>query len=155
MNDSQEELLADLFGDAGRPDARARQREALLGAVRRRNRMRRWRSRTAAAGVALAVVGLWWGWSSGWGGAGARLAGAPGPMIARPEADAIAPTELPRLELVATDPRAVEVVHSQPAARIYREIDETELLSLAGGEPVALIPQGPGRAELVFLASEN
>ncbi len=154
-----ESLLSDVLGEG----KLARSREQLLGetlrAVRQQRRTRRM-TRIAGAAATLAAAAL--------------LVGKfynPKPKQSHETAKTVseglglytlAPTEaLPQKEIVTSVPLpAGSVAISSPFQIMVtdatepdsvREINDQELLALAGSRPVALVRLGPGAAELVFV----
>ena len=85
--------------------------------------------------------------------------------LVRPALQIVSSKPLPASLVVATKPDSVVVVTSSPATFVvvetgaikdpFEEIDDEQLLALAGGHPVALVRQGPHQAELLFLNPED
>ncbi len=149
-------LLDDLLEESAPPAFRAALMAETLRQARRRKVVRRasFAGGCVIAGVAL-VFALW-----------------------RPRETTVAPREIRRPDLIVVQSQPLNparIVRTQPGAnttvvsstagftlvetrvseRIYAEIDDQQLLTLLSGKPVALVRQGPNRAELIFLNPED
>ena len=123
-----------------------------LSLVRRRRRFRQ--LRRAAPGLAL-IVGLAMLW---WRGLPLRVAS---PEAARARYAIVHTRPLPATVLVSTQPLAANlfvvsasnapIIQTAASGGLFREIDDSELLSLVGSKPAALVRYGQHSAELLFV----
>jgi hypothetical protein len=49
----------------------------------------------------------------------------------------------------------MSVITTDPSRRLYREINDDQLLTLLAGRPAAIIREGANRASLLFLDPED
>jgi hypothetical protein len=154
-----EELLADVFAEAGPADLRAAMLGETLRLVRRR---RRWRQARHVAGMFF-VLGLLMIF--------VRRKNPPRPPVsAPPMATAVSENyklvrtqPLPAGAIVTTGPlrggqfiapaAGVEIVQTAPGN--FRIINDAELLALVAQKPAILIRTGPNSEELVFANPED
>ena len=148
-------LLEDVLAEAAPTDFERALLDGTLRAVRRRRRMRRWNRGPAAAGVfaLIAIVA----WRVLWPAASVKTV--------RPTLRIVSTQPLPASMIVETRPGSVAVVASSLKTFLlvetgsikdpFQEINDEQLLTLAGGRPVALVRQGPHQAELLFLNPED
>ncbi len=156
MKRPTKQLLDDLLEESAPPEFRAALMAEILHQARRRKVVRR---ASFAGGCVIAamalVIALSW-----------------------PRETTIAPREIrpPDLIVVQSQPlKPAQIVRTRTGAnatvvsstagftlvetrvseRIYAEIDDQQLLTLLSGKPVALVRQGPNRAELIFLNPED
>ena len=151
----QHGLLDDVLREGAPADFERTLLDGTLRAVRRRRRMRQCSRGLAAAGVFAAIALAVWN---------ALLPTTPVNSV-RPALQIVSSKPLPASLVVATKPDSVVVVTSSPATFVvvetgaikdpFEEIDDEQLLALAGGRPVALVRQGPHQAELLFLNPED
>ena len=151
----QHSLLDDVLTEAAPADFERALLDGTLRAVRRRRRMRRCSRGLAVAGVFAAIVIALW--HSLWPSTPVRLI--------RPALHIVSSQPLPASMVVSTRPNSVVVTSSSPTTFVvietgaikepFQEINDEQLLALAGGRPVALVRQGPHQAELLFLNPED
>ena len=156
MKRTTEELLDDLLEESAPPEFRAALMSETLRQARRRKVFRRLGYAAGSITAAAALMFALW----------------------RPRDTRIAPheTRQPDLIVVQTQPldparivrthlgtittvsssdSAFTLVETRVSERIYAEIDDQQLLALLSGKPVALVHQGPNRAELIFLDPQD
>ena len=159
MNDSSEheDLLLDVLAE----ENEAGFREALLGQtlklVRRKRRFRTIRRASSGIAILAGLLILVWRF-------------VPSPPIPPPQPSAkpyalirtqplppgaIVQTSALHLPYVVTSSHDVQIIAtSSAAAHNFRELDDDQLLELAGPSPVILVRHGPHSAELVFADHE-
>ena len=154
-----EELLADVFAEAGPADFRASMLGETLRLVRRR---RRWRQARHVAGMFF-VLGLLMIF--------VRQKNPPHPPVSAPPMvttvsenyELVRTQPLPNGAIVTTEPSregqfiapatGVEIVQNTPGN--FRTINDAELLALVAQKPAILIRTGPDSEELVFANPED
>lgn len=154
-NRATEDLLAEVLASEDEHPFR----EALLAGTLRQARWKRRRQRAGRVGAALAVLMVLAGLGSRW--FSRRSAGEPVEWHC-----AIVRTQpLPAEARVATRPfnpagiagtrRFAAVVETKRDAGAWRQIDDGQLLALAGARPAVLVRIGPQAQELIFLDRKN
>jgi hypothetical protein len=149
-----DEFLSDVFGE---PDEfRAALLEQTLRQVRRRRLFRHCKQGFAAVAGVVAVAFVCWRTVQP---TALRLpAKAPDLVVIRSQ-------PLPPSMIVETRPGVAGVVVSSASTyalvetgaskRLFREIDDEQLLALLSGKPAALVRRGPNQVELIFLNPED
>ena len=149
-----DQFLSDVFGE---PEEF---RDALLAQtlrqVRRRRIFRRCRQGfTAVAGVVAVAVVCWRTFQP----TPLRLpAKAPDLVVIRSQPlppSMIVETRPDGLTEVASSSATYALVETGAAKRLFREIDDEQLLALLAGKPAALVRRGPNQVELIFLNPED
>ena len=146
-------LLDDVLVEAAPPEFERALLKGTLGAVRRRRRSRQLARGLGAVGAFAGIVLVLW-----------NALGPFNPVKSvRPALNIVSSQPLLPAMIVRTKPAHVAIVTSSAAKTTYvlvetgsikspfQEIDDEELLALAGGRRVALVRQGPHQAELIFL----
>jgi len=151
----QHSLLNDVLAEDARAELEHSLLDGTLRAVRRRRRMRRWSRGLAAVGVFATIALAVWN---------ALLPTTPVKLF-RPGLHIVSSQPLPASMVVGTKPGSVVIVTSSPTTFVlvetgaikdpFQEINDEQLLALAGERPVALVRQGPHQAELLFLNPED
>ncbi len=151
----QHSLLDYVLTEAAPADFERALLDGTLCAVRRRRRMRRWSRGLAAVGVFATIALAVWN---------ALLPTTPVKLF-RPGLHIVSSQPLPASMVVGTKPGSVVIVTSSPTTFVlvetgaikdpFQEINDEQLLALAGERPVALVRQGPHQAELLFLNPED
>ena len=151
----QHSLLDDVLSEAAPADFERALLDGTLRAVRRRRRMRQCSRGLAAAGVFAGIALAVWN---------ALLPTTP-VKLARPALHIVSSQPLPASMVTRTKPDSVVVVTSSLTTFVmvetgaikdpFQEINDEQLLALAGRRPVALVRQGPHQAELLFLNPED
>jgi hypothetical protein len=54
------------------------------------------------------------------------------------------------VHLITSLADSVAIIKTDPSKRLFREIDDEQLLTLLAGRPAVLIREGPGRASIEF-----
>jgi hypothetical protein len=155
MKSKHQELLNDVLGESAPPDFKDSLWLRTLDEVRSRRRARQRNRALLACTVAIALPVLIW-----------RLTLSPAPTELPPLPYAVIHSQpLPvgmtveskpdTVSLVASSSATMAVIATDPARRLYREINDDQLLTLLAGRPAAIIREGPNRASLLFLEPED
>jgi hypothetical protein len=155
MKSEQDNLLDEVLSEAAPADYGRTLLDGTLRAVRRRRRMRQWKRGVGAAGAFAAIVLAVWH----------ALLPISSVKTVQPALRIVTSQPLPPSMIVETKPDSVAVVSSSPKTFVlvetgsirdpFKEIDDEQLLALAGGRPAALVRRGPHQAELLFLNPED
>ena len=147
----QHGLLDDVLAEAAPAGFERAVLEGALRAMRRRRRTRRLRRGLAVAGGFAAIVMA--AWNAKWQFSSLKSV--------RPALNIVSSQPLPPSMVIRTRIDSVAVVTSSATTYVlvetgsvknpFKEIDDEQLLALAGGRRVALVRQGPHQAELSFL----
>lgn len=155
MNGDPQGLLDDVLAEAAPSDFEWALLDGTLRAVRRRRRRRQWSRGIATTGALIALVLMVW------------RAWFPTPSIhrIRPSLHLVTSQPLPASMIVQTRRGNIAVVSSSSKMLLviesgtikdpFQEIDDDQLLALAGDRPAALVRQGPHQAELIFVRPED
>jgi hypothetical protein len=151
----QHSLLDDVLSETAPADFEHALLDGTLRAVRRRRRIRQGSRGLAAVGVFAAIAVAVWN----------ALLPAPSVNLVPPTMHIVSSQPLPASMVVATKPDGAVVVTASPTTFVvvetgaikdpFQEINDEQLLALAGGRPVALVRQGSHQAELLFLNPED
>jgi hypothetical protein len=144
-------LLDDVLAEAAPAGFERAVQERTLRAIRHRRRTRRLRRGFAIAGAFAAIVMA--AWNAIWQSSSVKSIGPalnivssqplPPSMVIRTSIDSVA--------VVTSSATSCVVVETGSIKNPFKEIDDEQLLALAGGRRVALVRQGPHQAELIFL----
>jgi hypothetical protein len=152
----RDHLLDEIMGDAAPPDFRAALLEQTLRAVRRRTTIRRARRVLLTVAVLVSLpLGLW-----------KLTSPARRETVSSPAAyELVRSQPLDPSKVVATQPDAVPVVASRAGLvalvetrsdeKLFREIDDQQLLSLLAGRPAILVRPAPQQADLIFVNPDD
>ena len=151
----QHSLLDDVLTEAAPADFERTLFDGTLRAVRRRRRLRQCSRGLAAVGIFAAIAVAVWN----------ALLPTTSVNLVQPTLHIVSSQPLPASMVVGTKPDSVVVVTSSPTTFVvvetgaikdpFQEINDEQLLALAGGRPVVLVRQGPHQAELLFLNPED
>ena len=151
----QSSLLDDVLAEATPAEFERALQDGTLRAVRRRRRLRHSIRRLAVTGIFTAIVLAVWN---------ALLPTRPVKLV-RPALNIVISQPLAASMVIGTKPGSVLFVTSSPTTfelvetgaikDPFQEINDEQLLALAGGRRVALVRQGPHQAELLFLNPED
>ena len=155
MKSKRQQLLDDVLGEAGPSDFKESLWLHTLDEVRHRRRARQRNRALLACAVAVAIPLLVWRWT---------LPPAPTERSPLPYA-VIRSLPLPSGMTVESKPDTVSflasststmtVIATDPSRRLYREINDDQLLTLLAGRPAAIIREGANGASLLFLDPED
>ena len=144
-------LLDDVLTESVPADFEPALLDGTLRAVRRRRRSRRLARGLSVVGLCTAIALALW--NSLWPRTPAKWV--------RPALNIVHTRPLPPSMIVRTKPDGVAFISSSAATfqlvetgaikDPFKEIDDEQLLALAGGRRVALVRQAPHQAELIFL----
>jgi hypothetical protein len=155
MKSKHQQLLNDVLGESAPPDFEDSLWLRTLDEVRSRRHARRRNRVLLACAVAIAIPLLVW-----------RSVPPPAPTGLSPLPYAVLRSQpLPigmtvkskpnTVSFVASSAATMAVIATDPARRLYREINDDQLLTLLAGRPAAIIREGPHRASLLFLEPED
>jgi len=155
MKSDRQQLLDDLLDEAAPPDFKETLWQQTLEAVRHRNHARRRNRAVLAVAVAIVIPVLVW-----------RLVIPSAPTeVQVPQHGLVHSQSLRPAMFVETKPGTVRVITSladsvaviktDPAKRLFQEIDDDQLLTLLAGRPAVLIREEPGQASLHFVNPED
>ena len=145
-------LLEDVLAEAVPADFGRVLLDGTLRAVRCRRQVRQWSRRLAVVGVFTAIALTIWN---------TLLPTTP----VRSGLHVVSSRPFPPSMIVETQPGGVTLVTSSPNTFLpvrtgaiedpFQEINDEQLLALAGDRPVVLVREGPHQAELLFLNPED
>jgi|SRR5438128_3319051 len=145
-------LLEDVLAEAVPADFGRVLLDGTLRAVRRRRQVRQWSRGLAVVGAFAAIALTIWNTLL------------PTPSV-RSGLRVVSSRPLPPSMIVETQPGGVTLVTSSPNTFLpvktganedsFQEINDEQLLALAGDRPVVLVRGGPHQAELIFLNPED
>ena len=146
-------LLEDLFADDASEQFRASAMSTMLGAVRRRKRVRK-----AQAGafflLLVAALSLSWWLAQPKAPVSTPLAVQPRPYVAVATTafspDRIVQTQTGGCPIIPTRTDAYALIESLDSRQFVRELGDDGLLGLFAGRAVALVYRGHNHAELIF-----
>jgi hypothetical protein len=155
MKSKHQQLLDDVLGEAGPSDFKESLWLHTLDEVRHRHRARQRKRALLACAVAVAIPLLVW-----------RLTLPPPPTELSPLPYALIYSQpLPSgmtvesktdtVSFIASSATTMSVITTDPSRRLYREINDDQLLTLLAGRPAAIIREGANRASLLFLDPED
>jgi hypothetical protein len=155
MKSKRQQLLDDVLGEAGPTDFKESLWLHTLDEVRHRRRARQRNRALLACAVAVAIPLLVW-----------RLTLPPAPTELSPLPYALIHSQpLPSgmtveskrdtVSFVTSSTATMAVIATDPSRRLYREIDDDQLLTLLAGRPAAIIRDRPNQASLLFLDPED
>ena len=154
MNNSDTRtLLDDLFADQSAGPFRASAMTSMMGAVRRKRRIRKVQ-RYSALALVLAGVSIAWLLHRPVPTMQPHIASKPtGYKLVSTEAFAVkqmVQTQTGFCSVTHSQPNGVAIIESLDSRQFVRQLDDEGLLGLFAGRAVALVYRGPGEAELVF-----
>ena len=153
-----ERLLNDLLAEGVPADFRPALLDQTLGLARRRRRWRQTRRAATALAVFAGLAVLFWRTPP-------PRPTAPVPEATRPSVEIVKTRRLPATAQVSTQPFPAEcqvasgmdiaVVNTLPSSGLFREISDSELLTLVAPRPAVLVWHRPHSAELVFVNPDD
>jgi hypothetical protein len=154
MKRPTKQLLDDLLDDSASPEFRAALMDKTLRSARQRKRVRHF---NLALGMA-ALAGVFTYAFQEMREPAASLNQIRQPILSASRVPSLNPVRVPGTKpnlfknntILDSSDSTLTVVQTSESNR-PREINDKELLALAGDEPVALVHQGPHQAELIFL----
>jgi len=152
----QNPLLDDILGEGNPPEFGNGLLDEMLRHVRHRKRIARRNRFLLAAAILLGVPLMLWKVNSPSSRPNTSELRALEVISSRSiTSSMIVETRIDAVILITSTDANLAVVHSRAWPESIQEINDQELLALLAGRPAALVREGPGRAQLLFLDPED
>ena len=145
-------LLNDVLGESFPADFQAELLDRTLRQVRRRRRVRRCSQSLLALALVVAIPLLLWRKPL----PPAQVAQSPPQAFGVVQSQPLAPSmivesQAASVRIITTSADPVTVVQTRASKDLFREIDDEQLLALAGGRPAGLVRDESGHVEFLLL----